>query len=70
MLGKTCIEVHLVEWIYDSVISKLLQQDHQPSMTGDLLRASLQALQVELGISGFPLNINLHEWDFWQLNVG
>jgi hypothetical protein len=36
-------------------ISKLLQHGHQPSITGNLLRASLQALQVELGISGFPL---------------
>ena len=36
-------------------ILKLLQHGHQPSITGDLLWASLQALQVELGISGFPL---------------
>ena len=36
-------------------ISKLLQHGHQPIITGNLMRASLQALQVELGISGFPL---------------
>jgi hypothetical protein len=40
-------------------ISKLLQRGHQASITGDLLRASLQALQVELGSSGFPLEHKL-----------
>jgi hypothetical protein len=33
----------------------LLQHGHQPPLTGNLLRASLQALQVELGVVGFPL---------------
>ena len=45
-----------------SHIMVLLRHGHTPTTTGQLLRASMELLRLELGTDHFPLNLPWHKW--------